>query len=148
MNYPAAFVYPRILVGAGSQLTPTFCQTYRITHVINCAYNEASPAWFRSNFPTKYKCINALDSETANILDWYPEFEKTLHQFLNDGDGVVYVHCQMGINRSAYLAIAYVCKRFHLNLDMIVKNMRTQRPCVCQNKAYMEQVSVFTREYN
>jgi hypothetical protein len=146
MNYPPAFAYPRILIGAGAQLTPNFIKTYRITHVINCAYNEASPAWFRSSFPSRYACIDALDSEKVNILKWYPEFEKTLHTFLNDGDGVVFVHCQMGMNRSAYLAIAYVCKRFHLDLDMVVKNVRAQRPCVCQNKAFMEQVSVFTRQ--
>ena len=145
MNYPPAFAYPRILVGAGSQLTPAFLQTYRITHVINCAYNEASPAWFRASFPTKYACIDALDRESVNILHWYPEFEKTLHKFLQEGDGTIFVHCQMGINRSAYLAIAYVCKRFHLDLAMTVRNMRAQRPCVCQNQAFMRQVSVFTR---
>jgi hypothetical protein len=148
MNYPPAFAYPRILIGAGSQLTPNFIKTYRITHVINCAFNEASPAWFRTTFPSKYACINAPDSESANILDWYPEFEQVMYSFLQDGDGTIFIHCQMGINRSAYLAIAYVCKQFHLDFEMMVKNVKAQRPCVCQNKAYMEQVSIFTRESN
>jgi hypothetical protein len=69
---PPAWFYPRILVGAGEMLTPAFFVIYGITHVINCAYPEHSPDWFKTSFPDRYACLNAEDSLTSNILDWYP----------------------------------------------------------------------------
>ena len=144
--YPPAWAHPRILVGAGFDLTPPFSEKYNITHVINCAFDDASPVWFKKSFPKNYVCLNAIDAEFVNILHWYPAFEEAIHRFLREGDGVVYVHCQQGINRSAYLAVAYVCKNFHWDMGFIMNSMRSQRPIVFQNKKFMEQVSIFTNK--
>ena len=73
--------FPRILVGAGAMLTPAFVSKHNITHVINCAYPEDSPGWFQSSFPDKYVCINADDTLTSNILDWFANFETSMCSF-------------------------------------------------------------------
>lgn len=140
--YPAWF-HPRILVGAGFDLSFMFMIEHRITHVINCAADEHSPEWFRKLYPAKYKVINAIDSSKHNILTWYPLFEKSLHEFLKEGDGVVYVHCQMGINRSGFLALTYVCKNFGYNLEYMISATKRQRPILFQNTTYMNQVRDF-----
>lgn len=140
--YPAWF-HTRILVGAGYDLSFMFMIEHRITHVINCAVDEYSPDWFRKLYPKRYQVINAIDSSKCNILDWYPLFERTLHEFLKDGDGVVYVHCQMGINRSGFLALTYVCKNFGYNLDYMIGATKRQRPILFQNTTYMNQVKEF-----
>ncbi len=141
-QHPAWF-HSRILVGPGAFLTPQFVLDNDITHVINCAQQEDSPGWFRFARPEQYACMNAVDRPDANILDWYPLFEDTLRKFLRDGHGVVYVHCQAGMNRSGFLALAYVCKNLSLSLSDLVPVVKRQRPCLFGNLVYMDQVREF-----
>jgi hypothetical protein len=143
MKDPPAFFHPRILVGPGAFLSPYFAQKHDITHVINCAFDEDSPSWWRTRNPTKYKVLNAMDNAHVNILDWYPVFEDTMKEFLRDGSGVVYVHCQAGMNRSGSLALAYTCKNMSMEFDQLVQSVRRQRPCILQNPVFMNQVKEF-----
>jgi hypothetical protein len=114
-----------------------------ITHVINCASDGDCPEWFPKRHPEKYLCLHAIDSAYVSILDWYPAFEAKLHAFLRSGSGVVYVHCQAGMNRSGSLALAYVCKNFHLPLEEVVVATKRQRPVLFQNLVFMNQVKEF-----
>jgi protein-tyrosine phosphatase len=143
LRCPAAWFYPRILVGPGCFLTQRFAAEQNITHVINCADDAACPEWFSERYPEKYVCLDGIDSIYVNILDWYPKFEAKLHEFLRAGTGVVYVHCQAGMNRSGSLALAYVCKNFHLPFDEVVVAVRKQRPVLLQNLVFMNQVKEF-----
>ena len=140
---PPAFFHPRILVGPGVFLNPYFAQKHDITPVVNCAFDENSPSWWRMRNPTKYKVLNAIDSVQANILDWYPEFEITMKEFLREGTGVVYVHCQAGMNRSGSLALAYTAKNMGMDLEELIQSVRRQRPCILQNPVFMNQVKEF-----
>jgi len=140
---PPAFFHSRILVGPGAFLTPNFVKKYDITHVINCAFDEDSPPWWRNDNPTKYKVLNAIDSAKVNILDWYTEFESTMKEFLREGTGVVFVHCQAGMNRSGSLALAYTAKNMSMDLDLLVSSVKRQRPCILQNPVFMNQVKEF-----
>lgn len=143
LRYPAAWFYPRILVGPGAFLTPRFAAEMNITHVINCAAEGDCPEWFPNRHPEKYVCLHAIDSLYTDILIWYPTFQVKLHEFLCSGSGVVYVHCQAGMNRSGSLALAYVCKNFHLPFDEVVTAVRRQRPVLLQNPVFMNQVREF-----
>lgn len=140
---PPAYFYPRILVGAGMALTDMFAFKYNISHVINCAFDQDSPLWFRTRHPNRYVSLQAYDSPFHNILDWYPKFEAAMHQFLQQGNGTVYVHCQAGMNRSAFLALTYVCKNFGLDMDATMKATLLQRPIMFQNPIFMNQVREF-----
>jgi hypothetical protein len=114
-----------------------------ITHVINCASDGDCPEWFPERYPEKYVCLNAIDSPFTDILLWYPRFEAKLHEFLRSGSGVVYVHCQAGMNRSGSLALAYVCKNFHLPYEEVYVAVKKQRPVLLQNLVFMNQVREF-----
>lgn len=137
---PPAFFHSRILVGAGAMLTIPFAKHHGITHVINCAGDSDCPPWWKMVYPTRYAVLNAVDSQTVNIMDWYPAFEATLQDFLREGTGVVFVHCQAGINRSGFLALAYAVKNLGMELDSLIASVRRQRPCILQNPVFMNQV--------
>lgn len=143
LHEPAAYFSSRILVGHGSKLTPWFAVQHRITHVINCADDAQTPEWFKRSHADKYFCVNAIDSPHHNILDWYPVFESVLLQFLRQGEGVVYVHCQAGMNRSAFLALTYVAKNYGFPLDAAIRTTQSQRRCMYQNPVFMNQVRQF-----
>ena len=145
MRHPPAWFYSRVLVGAGEMLTPSFVRHHNITHVINCAQEADSPDWFKKALPERYFCLNALDSLESNILTWYSKFEEVLRRFLQSGGGTVFVHCQCGINRSAFLALAYVCKNFGLDMNSVVLSTRQARPCMFTNAVYRRQVEDFIR---
>lgn len=144
LRQPPAYFHTRILVGPGALLTPKFAYERGITHVVNCAFPDSSPAWFRTRYPDHYVCLNAIDSPDHFILDWYPAFEQALVTFLRSPQGgVVYVHCQAGINRSAFLALTYVCARFHMDGETMLEAFQRQRPCMFQNTVYRGQVLSF-----
>ena len=139
-----AWFYPRILVGAGEMLTPSFLHTYKITHVINCAFPDHSPAWFQNAHPDRYICLNAIDSQDANILKWYPLFEDALSAFLRESNGTVFVHCQCGINRSAFLALTYIVEKYGLPYEKTLLGLKRQRPCMFTNSVFRKQTEEFT----
>lgn len=142
---PPAYIHSRILFGAGFSITPEFVNKHEITHVINCAFDSDSPRWFKEKYPDKYVCLEAVDSLDANILDWYPEFERTIHRFLREPNAKkVYVHCQCGVNRSGFLCLAFMCKRLNVDFKTSVSVILTQRPCALTNSSYMQQVYEFS----
>ena len=92
-----ALVYPRILLGPGG-MSPTFIKTQNITHVLNCAEENACPPALSAHLGARgYACMDARDDET-NILDsHYARFETAMDRFLRDPScRNVYVHCQAG----------------------------------------------------
>ena len=137
-----ALIHPNILVGSGEMLTQQFAEKHMITHVINCALEEDSPAWFKLQHEFNYACLSAVDSLNVNILEWYPAFKSILKQFLQDPTSrTVFVHCQCGINRSAFLALMYVCDVFGFPYDKTEMSIIQQRPCALTNNSFREQVS-------
>lgn len=143
LRQPAAWFHTRLLVGPGAYVTPRFVSQHNITHVINCASDNDCPAWYRMASPDTYACMNAMDTAYHNILDWYPHFERTLHAFLRHGTGVIYVHCQAGMNRSGFLALTYLCKNFHMDPEVMIPILQRQRPCLFGNTVYRNQVKEF-----
>ena len=81
---PPAYIHPRILFGSGGPtLTPQFVNAYNITHVINCAFQDDSPEWFKTSFPNNYACLVAVDLlrnpvRTTNNTINKPAIERTL----------------------------------------------------------------------
>jgi protein-tyrosine phosphatase len=141
---PPAYFHPCILVGAGEFLTPGFLDKHGITHVINCAFDEYSPIWFREKYPDNYICLEAYDTEDTNILDWYPKFKEYMTKYLHDLDSeTIYVHCQMGINRSGFLALAFVCKELGYPINIVEYSVIKQRPCILQNTSFRKQIYEF-----
>ena len=141
---PIATVYPRILLGPGFVLSPTFVKTRQITHVINCAEDDACPLGLRLALGPRYACMNATDDATDIIAKHYSAFEATMDRFLRDPMcHNVYVHCQAGMNRSATLAVAYVVRRFRTKLQLVVENTARQRPCIMTNPYFQDYLCKF-----
>lgn len=139
-----AWFSSRILVGAGEMLTPAFKRKYNISHVINCAFPDDSPFWFRNAYRDNYLGLNAIDTVNANILDWYPAFEERLTAFLRaPGSAIVFVHCQCGINRSAFLTLTYVTTHYGLPYDQTFASLKRQRPCMFTNPVFRKQTEEF-----
>jgi len=144
---PIAKVFDRILLGAGFYLLPNFVNGHQITHVINCADDSACPAGLRVYLGKNYTCLNAMDDPTNIIDKHYPAFEAAMDAYLRDPVcRNVYVHCQAGMNRSATLVLAYVVKRFRVQLLYLVTHVVRQRPCIMTNLHFQEYLVKFASD--
>ena len=135
-----AKLHPRVILGPAFRLTPAFMQFYNITHVINCAEDDVSPKWFKTKFPANYMCIGAIDATDQNITEHYSTFRETMDDFLGDSEcKTVYVHCECGINRSAFLCFLYMCLKFKYPVETAMKAILIQRPCAMTNPSFRKQ---------
>jgi len=136
------------MFGPGMYLSPGFVKLHNITHVINCAFDKDSPTWFRQKYPSNYACLEALDSEKEDIRKWYPLFETKLNEFLRDPESKnIYIHCQCGINRSGFLALLFVCKKFNYSFKLASESILKQRPCALTNSSYKHQVIEYIKNH-
>jgi protein-tyrosine phosphatase len=88
--------------------------------------------------------LKAEDSINVNILNWFPLFEETLTSFLREpGSNTIFIHCQCGINRSAFLTLTYVTSHYGLPYESMLGMMKRQRPCMFTNPVFRKQTEEF-----
>lgn len=145
---PPAKVHPKIMFGPGFYLIDSFIHKNNITHIINCATDDAVPTRIREIFGDNYTCLNAVDSFDVNITDWYPEFEKKMNKYLRDKNSkTIYVNCQMGMNRSGFLTVLYACIKFGYKYETVTKAVLFQRPSALMNHVFHEQVQEYIKKH-
>jgi len=144
---PIAIAYLRIFLGPAFKVD-RMVEEFGITHVVNCASREFSSKKFSEEFPGRHACISAIDSVFEDITRWYPIFETTMNMFLVDPECIaVYVHCECGINRSAFLLLIYLCLKFNLEPEYVVKHILIQRPCAFTNVVYRYQALEYIKKH-
>lgn len=145
---PPAKVHPKIMFGPGFYLTDSFVEKHNITHIINCADEGAVPDSIKNIFLGNYVCLDAIDSPNVNITDWYSVFESKMNKFLRDDNSkMVYVNCQMGINRSGFLTTLYACMKFGYPYESVTKAILLQRPSSLMNPVFHEQVQEYIKKH-
>lgn len=144
---PIAVVHPRIYLGSALGVNIDVFKKYKITHVINCATSEHTVHWFKRAFPGRYACMEAEDDLNFDITSVYRDFESIMNQYLADPEcRSIYVHCQCGINRSAFLLLIYMCVKFQYSMESVVKNVLLQRPCCFRNPSFRKQVEEYIKK--
>lgn len=144
---PPAKVHPKLMFGPGFYLTDQFIAKHNISHVINCADDSVLPANVKQKFGDHYVVLNAIDSANVNITDWYPYFESKMNEFLRDATSkVIYVNCQMGMNRSGFLVALYSCIKFGYPYEAVTRAILLQRPCALMNSVFHQQVQEYIKK--
>lgn len=147
-NDSPAKIHPKIMFGPGFYVNSSFIEKYDITHIINCADESAVASDIKNLFLDKYVCINAIDSFSVNITEWYPIFQQEMNKFLRDSSSkMIYVNCQMGINRSGFLTVLYACIKLKYPFDRTVKAILLQRPCALMNQVFYRQVQDYIKKH-
>ena len=77
------------------------------------------------------------DAEPAPSLDWLSERVRFIETQRAAGRGV-YVHCMAGVSRSGMVVTAYLMRREGWTRDRAIGFLRTRRPSVRPNPAFME----------
>lgn len=149
---PYDLVFKGIYLGEGSMARkPDVLKSLGVTHIVNAAhgskYNQVntSPEFYQ-DFNITFHGIPALDIMTYKILPHLrpaAEFILKAHQ----DEGVVYVHCQQGVSRSATVVLAYLMLHHNYPLIEAVYTIREKRE-IFPNDGFLKQLCVLQKELN
>ncbi|OMJ78558.1 hypothetical protein SteCoe_21580 [Stentor coeruleus] len=135
----AAEILPHLYLGSvGAAMHKKNLQSAGITHIIAVADN------IKPRFPEifTYKCVDFLDTCTADLLSILPE----CFEFIDDAqrnEGKVLLHCFAGKSRSAAVCIAYVMKSLNISLLEAFRHVRERRQCALPNTGFMRQLKKY-----
>lgn len=118
-------ICPRVFFGSAGA-TYDAEQMKSITHIINCdsVMNSTSPIGQMKHF----MFLESYDTEEFTILDKHlSKLTDYIDNALKEPGAKVYIHCYMGWNRSACLAIAYVCKTYCVSAKKVIEEVRKVR---------------------
>ena len=115
-----------------------FLDNNGITHILICA--EGCEVFFEGKY--KYKILYLDDAPDENILIWFKEAFDFINEAINN-KGKVYVHCAMGISRSASVVIGYLMYVNKLTYDDAFEFVYNKRKQICPNKGFVKQLQEF-----
>ncbi|XP_058639310.1 dual specificity protein phosphatase 19b isoform X2 [Onychostoma macrolepis] len=110
----------------------------QVTHVLNVAYGveNAFPDLFM------YKTVTVLDLPEIDITSYFPE----CFQFINEASqqgGVVLVHCNAGVSRSASVVIGFLMSQEKMSFNEAFSAVKTVRPYIQPNPGFMSQLKKY-----
>jgi protein-tyrosine phosphatase len=116
----------------------TYLKHHGITHIINCA--EGIPEVYPESF--KYLSLELKDIESQDLT----EAITISLDFIKDG-GRVFIHCKMGVSRSASIVIAYLMKERGMSYNEALSFVATKRACVVPNRGFEAQLRKLEEEW-
>ncbi|GFO42042.1 dual specificity protein phosphatase 19 [Plakobranchus ocellatus] len=131
-----AEVRPFLLMG--SQDVAHDMETLRkhgVTHILNVATGV------ENMFPKDF----VYQTQEIRDLPEFPifhGFEKAINFIDNcrKGNGIVLVHCNAGISRSAAIVMAYLIQMEGMNVNDAFSYLRSKRPATCPNPGFLIQL--------
>jgi len=110
-----------------------FLETNNISAIITVAHCcEVSPAIKDCKRVHKF---NIVDFTGEDIGQYFQEIHDLIER-----EGCVLVHCVAGMSRSPTIVISYLMSVYHMNLLEAWKLVKTKRPCVKPNTAFVKQL--------
>ncbi|NBP15694.1 dual specificity protein phosphatase family protein [bacterium] len=108
-----------------------------ITHIVSVIQGYVPP--FPNDF--EYLVINAMDDENTNIMEVFDDAVRFIEEGMENGK--VLVHCFAGRSRSATIVLAYIIKKFGMDVEKSLKFLKGCRDIVQPNKYFMEQLNKY-----
>ncbi|KAK7171132.1 hypothetical protein R3I94_001140 [Phoxinus phoxinus] len=110
----------------------------KVTHVLNVSYGV------QNVFPDlfTYKTVTMMDIPETDITSYFPE----CFQFIKEAsqqDGVVLVHCNAGVSRSASVVIGFLMSQEKMSFDEAFSVAKTARPSIQPNPGFMNQLKKY-----
>jgi atypical dual specificity phosphatase len=133
-------IVPRVWFGAAEYtFSPEFI--LNITHIVNCDDSPHSTnIWARSG--RQFLHLRCEDNHKFQILQTYSnQLFEYIESALESPDSRVFIHCYMGINRSAALAIAYTARCTNTPAAQIIRQIRDEQRPILTNTMFEEQLN-------
>ncbi|KAM7016335.1 uncharacterized protein RBU47_005117 [Passerculus sandwichensis] len=136
-------VWPNIYVGdAWAARSKATLQSLKITHILNAAdgpYNIDTGAKYYADLQIEYYGIEAFDDPAFDLSVFFYDAANFIRKALNSSGGKVFVHCAMGVSRSATLVLAFLMIHENMTLVDALKRVSTHRN-ICPNMGFLSQL--------
>lgn len=99
------------------------------------------PSFFEKEKCFVYKRIPVFDNRGEDLIQYMDQS----YRFIEEGKhyGGVLVHCHKGVSRSSTFVIGYLMKKNGMTLDEALEYVKTIRPIVMPNLAFMAQLRAY-----
>ena len=94
-----------------------------------------------------YEEIEADDTEGYPILTHFIKAKRFVDSAKAIG-GRALVHCEMGVNRSGAICVAYMMLHEHNSLFRTLREVKAQRPLLLVNEGFQRQLIEFAEEHD
>ncbi|KAJ8418206.1 hypothetical protein AAFF_G00139150 [Aldrovandia affinis] len=139
---PVNQVWPNLYIGnAATARDRSTLFNMRITHIVNAAhgpYHINTGARFYRDMTIDYYGVEADDAEDFNLSLFFHPIAKFIRAALLQR-GKVFVHCAMGVSRSATLVLAFLMICENLTLVEAINAVRQHRD-ICPNAGFLSQL--------
>ncbi|NXC93780.1 DS13B phosphatase, partial [Certhia familiaris] len=136
-------VWPNIYLGdAWAARSKTTLQSLNITHILNAAagpYSINTGAKYYADLQIEYYGVEAFDDPSFNLSTFFYDAANFIGKALNSSGGKVFVHCAMGLSRSATLVLAFLMIHENMTLVDALKTVNTHRN-ICPNLGFLSQL--------
>ncbi|XP_029690850.1 dual specificity protein phosphatase 13-like isoform X1 [Takifugu rubripes] len=111
-----------------------------VTHVLNAAHGKLCCKGNEDFYGTtvKYYGVPANDLPTFDLSPFFHPAAEFIHRALSSG-GKVFVHCAVGVSRSAALVLAYLMIHHHHTLLSSVRCVQQKR-WIFPNRGFLKQL--------
>ncbi|NXJ16244.1 DS13B phosphatase, partial [Odontophorus gujanensis] len=136
-------VWPNIYLGdAWAARSITTMQSLDITHILNAAdgpYSINTGAKYYKDLQIEYFGIEAFDDPSFDLSIFFYDAADFIGKALNTPGGKVFVHCAMGVSRSATLVLAFLMIHENMTLVDALKTVGSHRD-ICPNTGFLSQL--------
>jgi hypothetical protein len=131
-----------IFLGDYGGCDETFFKKNNINAVIQVMNNPP-------HLPDSIKClhIDILDKGNVVITDFFPQCFTFIDEQIERGVNI-YIHCAMGISRSASIVIGYIMKKNNMSFNDAYKFVKDRRPQVDPNFGFCCQLVQYEKTLN
>ncbi|XP_005110041.1 dual specificity protein phosphatase 3 [Aplysia californica] len=141
---PCDEVYPGIFIGNGRMAKePEKLQQIGVTHVVNVSmgpkFNQVNTdSVYYDWYNIQFHGIPAMDVISFKLTPYLSPAAEFIEDALSN-KGVVYVHCQQGVSRSASVVLAFLMLKRNLGLMEAVQTVRAKRE-IFPNEGFLKEL--------
>ncbi|NWH26828.1 DS13B phosphatase, partial [Grus americana] len=136
-------VWPNIYLGdAWAARSKATLQSLNITHILNAAdgpYSINTGAKYYEDLQIEYYGVEAFDDPSFDLSIFFCDAANFISKALNTSGGKVFVHCAMGVSRSASLVLAFLMIHENMTLVDALKTVSAHRD-ICPNSGFLSQL--------
>ena len=86
------------------------------------------------------------DYDNVGNYNYNYNYDYSIHDcsiYFRDAGSKVFVHCKMGVSRSASTVIAHAMKDYGWTVEQGLKYVKEKRSCIRPNKGFMQQLELY-----
>ena len=147
VKYPSKILGYLYLGGKQDAKAKNILQQLKIKYILNATPTRSAdpesgcPSFFEKEKSFVYSRIPVFDNRGEDLLQYMDQS----FRFIEEGKhyGGVLVHCHKGVSRSSSFVIGYLMKKNAMSLDEALNYVKSIRPIVMPNLAFMAQLRAY-----